>query len=495
MKKKNLLLILILAIVKLIIQLLGNRHYGFHRDELLHLSVSEHLDWGFMEFPPLIGLLGKLSYWLFDYLWGVRLFPTIAGVLILVICCLMVIELGGKSKAVFLAGICVLAFLSYYRNHTLFQPVAFDQFFWVLGFYFLIKFIRTNKTIFLFFLFFTLGFGLMNKYTMALWGFGIIIGFVFYEKGKLFTNKWFYFAGLITLIIVLPNIIWQAKHDFPFLLHLKVLKEKQLNDINFFAFGMDVFNYPYTLIVSLFGLLGFFLDTELKKFKIIGIAFLVTFFTMWLLQSKSYYVYGIYPVAFAGGAVIIENLLHKKPAFIYLIAFFLLIPIIKYIPHMTPILPIEKYVSCYNIKENNGRVELTGDYADMFGWEEQVSLVDSVYQSLSEKEKQNCVIWAENYGEAGAVEILGKKYGLPNPVSRHGSFWLWGYGNKDAAVWISLGNEKSSVEYVFKDVELVKIISHKYAIGEENGIPLYICRNPQIDIEKWWKDYEKKIFN
>jgi len=130
MKKKNLLLILILAIVKLIIQLLGNRHYGFHRDELLHLSVSEHLDWGFMEFPPLIGLLGKLSYWLFDYsLWGVRLFPTIAGVLILVICCLMVIELGGKSKAVFLAGICVLAFLSYYRNHTLFQPVAFDQFF------------------------------------------------------------------------------------------------------------------------------------------------------------------------------------------------------------------------------------------------------------------------------------------------------------------------------------------------------------------------------
>lgn len=187
--------------------------------------------------------------------------------------------------------------------------------------------------------------------------------------------------------------------------------------------------------------------------------------------------------------------MHKKPAFIYLIAFLLLIPNIRYIPHLTPIFSIEKYVSHYNIEENNGRVELTGDYADMFGWEEQVLLVDSIYQSLSEKEKPNCVIWAENYGEAGAVKILGKKYDLPNPVCRHGSFWLWGYGNKDAEVWISLGNEKPSVESVFEEFELVKIIRHKYAIGEENGIPLYICRKPKVDIAEWWEGYKEFIFN
>ena len=179
----------------------------------------------------------------------------------------------------------------------------------------------------------------------------------------------------------------------------------------------------------------------------------------------------------------------------YVIAGISLIPAVFLIPEATPILPIERFVDYAQIEEKNGRAELTGDYADMFGWEEQVQLVDSVYQSLSPEERNNCVLWAENYGEADALKILGKKYNLPNPISRHGSFWSWGYGNKAAEVWISLGNEKPSVEYAFEEIQLVKMITHKYAIGEENGIPLYICRKPKIDIEQWWEDYEAHVFD
>jgi len=133
------------------------------------------------------------------------------------------------------------------------------------------------------------------------------------------------------------------------------------------------------------------------------------------------------------------------------------------------------------------RMALPDDYADMFGWEEQVRLVDSVYQSLTPIEQAHCVLWAENYGEAGALKILGKQYGLPKPISRHGSFWTWGYGQEDATVWISLGNEPSSVKRVFEEFKLAKMIYHPYAIGEENGIPLYICRQPKWNIQQWWK--------
>jgi hypothetical protein len=181
--KKYIPIILVLSIIKLIVQWLGNRNYGFHRDELLHLSVSEHLDWGFMEFPPFIALIGKLSYWCFDYsLLGVRLFPTLAGIGILILCCLIAKELGGKSKAILLSGICILAFLPFYRNHTLFQPVAFDQLFWTLGFYFLVKFINSENKKFLFLLGLTLGLGLMNKYTMFVWAFGLFIGLFFLSE-------------------------------------------------------------------------------------------------------------------------------------------------------------------------------------------------------------------------------------------------------------------------------------------------------------------------
>lgn len=494
--KKYLPIILILSIIKLTIQWLGNKNYGFHRDELLHLSVSEHLDWGFMEFPPFIALIGKISYLLFDYsLLGVRLFPTLAGVGILVLCCFIAKELGGKSIAILLSGICVLAFLPFYRNHTLFQPVAFDQLFWTLGFYFVIKFINSKNKNFLILLGITLGLGLMNKYTILVWAFGLFIGLFFYQKGKVFQNKWLYISALISLVIFLPNIIWQVKNDFPLLKHLQALQANQLNEVNPMEFGLEQLNFPFTLIISLFGLVAFIIDKNLKKYSAVGIASMVIFFTMWLFNSKAYYVFAIYPVLFAGGAVKIESLLSKKPLFAYAIATMVLLPSIYFIPEATPILPIENYVKYAQLKENNGRIELKGDYADMFGWYEQVQLVDSVYQTLSTKEKNNCVLWSENYGEAGALKILGKKYNLPNPISRHGSFWTWGFGNKDADVWISLGNEKLSVESVFQEVELVKIITHKYAIGEENGIPLYICRKPKVDIEKWWKDYEKHVFD
>lgn len=449
-----------------------------------------------MEFPPFIALMGKISYWLFDYsLMGVRLFPTLAGVAILILCCLMAKELGGKSKAVLLSGICILAFIPFYRNHTLFQPVAFNQLFWTLGFYFIIKFINTQHRKFLILLGITLGVGLMNKYTILVWAFGVFVGLFFYKNGMVYRNKWLYISALISLLIFLPNISWQVEHGFPFVKHLQILKKEQLDNLSPFGFGLEQLKFPFTLIISLFGVVAFMVGKNLKNYRAVGIAVLVIFCTMWLLNSKAYYVFGIYPVLFAGGAVKIESLLHKKPNWIYAVALIVLIPTIPFIPYATPVLPIERFIEYTGKQEVNGRIELTDDYADMFGWEEQVKLVDSVYQSLNPSERKNGIIWAENYGEAGAIQILGNKYGLPNPISRHGSFWLWGYDDKNASVCISIGNERASVEQVFEEVQLIKIIKHKYAIDEENAIPLYICRRPKIKIDKWWKTYEEHVFD
>ncbi|MEM8902044.1 MAG: hypothetical protein AAGC85_28310, partial [Bacteroidota bacterium] len=296
-------------------------------------------------------------------------------------------------------------------------------------------------------------------------------------------------------LLVLPNLIWQLQHDIPFLKQLASLEAKQLDEIHPLEFGRAQLRFTSTLIISLVGVYAFLFGESLKKYQAVGVTALVIFMTMWAMKAKAYYVFGIYPVLFAAGAVKVEALLSNKPIWVYVIAFVLPLPYLYFIPQLTPILPIETYVSYKELEEVEGRVELTGDYADMFGWEEQVALVDSVYRSLSPNEQANCVLWAENYGEAGALKILGKKYDLPNPISRHGSFWSWGYGNPEAAVWISLGNETPSVEYVFEEVELVKLITHTYAIGEENGIPLYICRKPKIDIPQWWADYEDHVFD
>lgn len=494
--KKYLPIIVILSLIKLVIHLIANKNYGFHRDELLHLSVSEHLDWGYMEFPPFIAVIGKLAHFLFGYsLSGVRLFPTLAGVAILVLCCLIAKELGGKKNAVFLAGISVLSFIPFFRNHTLFQPVAFDQLFWTLGFYFLIRFVNTKQIKFLVYLGIVSGIGLMNKYTFIVWGFGIAIGLLFFEKGKLYKNIWLYISGGIALVIVLPNIVWQYNNHFPLFTHLQELKKSQLDEIGPYDFALEQLKMPFTLVVGLIGLLACFLDQELKKYKSIGIAVLVIFFAMWFLQSKGYYFFAIYPVLFALGSVKVEKLLQRKPIWNYVVAVVLFVPTIYFIPMATPVLPIKEFVAYNKLEpEKDGRIILTSDYADMFGWDEQVKLVDSLYQSLSESEKSRCIILAENYGEAGAVKILGDKYNLPDPVSRHGSFWTWGPGKNNSDVCISLGNEEEVVNNLFEELTLVKMVTHKYAIDEENNIPVYLCRKPKKKLQELWPELEQYIF-
>jgi len=300
-------------------------------------------------------------------------------------------------------------------------------------------------------------------------------------------------SALLAFIIFLPNIIWQSQNDWPLIGHITRLNEVQLQDIGWLDFGIVQLQYPITLFFSVIG--AYFLINN-DKYRSLGIAAIVIFCSMWILKSKAYYVFALYPVLFAAGSVKLESMLiTKHPAWSAVVVILILIFSIPFIPDATPILPIDRYTSFSNLEESQGRVQLTGDYADMFGWEEQVALVDSVYRSLDPIERDHCVIWAENYGEAGALKILGKKYNLPDPICRHGSFWLWGYQNADARVWISLGNEAGAVHHAFEEVALIKTIYHRYAIEEENAIPLYLCRKPKVDIGTWWQDFRPFIFD
>ena len=332
--RKYIPIIAILAVIKLCIHLVGNRNYGFHRDELLHLSVSEHLAFGYMEFPPFIAWVGKLSYLTFGYsLSGMRIFATIAGILILVLCCLMAKEFGGKNKAVLLAGISVLSFLPYYRNHMLFQPVAFDQLFWALGFYLLLKYINTQNDNFLIYLGFAAGLGMMNKYTFLVWGIGLVAGLLFYKKGKLFGNKWLYVSAMIAFVIFLPNIIWQYQHHFPVFLHLQKLKESQLSEMGPFDFALDQVRLSFTFIFSVLGLFVLLFQKHFKNYRCFGIATIAIFALMWFMQSKGYYFYAIYPVLFAAASVQTERFFERRPIWNYAVAFALIFPVFFYLPY------------------------------------------------------------------------------------------------------------------------------------------------------------------
>lgn len=93
------------------------------------------------------------------------------------------------------------------------------------------------------------------------------------------------------------------------------------------------------------------------------------------------------------------------------------------------------------------------------------------------------------------IHLIGNKnYGLPNPISRYVTFWTWGSGREDVVVWISIGNEQPSIERAFNEVQLVRLVTHEYAIEEEQHIPVYLLRDPKVDIKEWWQSYEEYVF-
>lgn len=494
--KKNYFLIIAFLGIKLLIHLIGNQNYGFHRDELLHLSVGTNLQWGYYEFPPFIALVAKVSLAIFgNSLFGMRLFATLAGLLIMLILNRIILELGGKSKAIILGNVTFLAFLAFFRNHLLFQPVAFDQLFLTLAFYLLFKYFKTLQNRYLIWLALTAALGFLNKYTFIVFIFGILIGLLFQQGKKLFVNRWLYLSGLFFLILILPNVLWQYQHDFPLLLHLQKLKESQLNELGPFDFIIEQLKSPFTLIIALFGVYSLFFKPNFKNFKGIAISITTIFFTMWYMQSKGYYFFAVYPVLFAFGSVVFEKWVENKKVIYYS---FLMITVVLssyFLPKAIPVLPIEKYIAYEKLKPNkNGRYELTSDYADMFGWEEQVKLVDSIYKSLPIKIQKSTSIYAENYGEAGAITILGKNNNLPKVICSHGSFWSFGAGKKSKN-YITIGLEKEVVSELFEKNKLIKRIHHRYAIDEENNIPVYFCSQPKKDIQANWYKLEKYVFD
>src|ERR1700693_2319435 len=103
-RSSYLIFILIFVIIKISLNLLAMSHFGFHRDELLHLVLADHMDWGYKEVPPFIALLAKLSNVFFGTsVFAARIFPTIAGGLIVWLTGQITVEFGGKKFAIALA--------------------------------------------------------------------------------------------------------------------------------------------------------------------------------------------------------------------------------------------------------------------------------------------------------------------------------------------------------------------------------------------------------
>lgn len=434
--KKESILIISLAMISVMYQLAFYDVLEFHRDELLYFSLGEHLDFGYHSVPPIIGLIAYVSTKVFGYtLFAAKFFPAMASGILIYLSSLIINELKGGPFAQFLSAIGIMGSILFARASGLFQPVIFDILFWTFSIYFIIKYINTNLPKYIIYLGIVIGVGFLNKYNILFLVISLLMVIPFTPFRRIFRLKQFYLALTIAFIVVLPNLIWQFIHHFPVISHLSELQDTQLDKMSPGTFLLEqlLMILPST-VVAIPGLIYLLFARRIKEFRITGILSLVVLVLFLLLHGKSYYTAGIYPLLIASGATYFEYLFRKTYWRVLLVAV-LLISEWLLLPMGKPIYGSQKLVHYFDQMEkvsgnnsvrrdeDNQYHKLPQDYSDMLGWNELTDITHKAW--IKVEDKKSCIIFCDNYGEAGAITIIGNKYNLPKPLSFNDNFKYW----------------------------------------------------------------------
>ena len=268
------------AIAKLLVHLYASRHYGYFIDELYYLACGDHLDWGYVDQPPMVALIAKIARLLFgDSLQAIRFLPGLAGAIKVLLTGIIARELGGNRYAQILAALAALVAPGFLAIDNLLSMNSFDALLWTGCAYLLVRIIKTgNQRLWIWFGV-VAGIGLENKHSMLIWGAAITAGLLLTPQRQFFRAPWIWLAGLLAFLIFLPNLIWNYQHHFPFLeLQANIHRSGRnvgLTPLSFF--GEETLSmHPMTLPIWLGGLWFYLFNKAGEPFRVLGWAWVFT---------------------------------------------------------------------------------------------------------------------------------------------------------------------------------------------------------------------------
>ncbi|HKG15840.1 MAG TPA: glycosyltransferase family 39 protein [Pyrinomonadaceae bacterium] len=493
---------LYLSALKLLIHFLTNGGYGYFRDELYYLACGEHLDWGYVDQAPLIAVVAWFERAVFgDSLFALRLLPALAGAATVFLTGLIAREAGGRRFAVLVACVSVIVAPYFLSINTILTMNAFEPLVWVACAYLLVRILKYGESRLWIPFGLVAGLGLMNKHSTLAFGFAVVAGLAVAQSRRQFLNPWLWAGGAVALLVFAPNVIWQVQHGWP---TVEVLRNADKNqNVAFslaeFVKGQVLLMHPLTFPVWAAGLYFYLFRREARPFRALGWAFVALFALMVVFRAKVYYMTPFYPILLASGGVQVETWLGARPLLRAWARPALVVVLLAggalFAPLALPVLPVEtfiRYQSALGIEPpRTEKLKLAGLpqlYADMFGWEEMTREVAGVYNSLPPEERERCAVFARNYGEAGAIDFFGPRYGLPKSIGKHQNYFLWGPRDYTGECVITIGEKLSDVSKSFDQVEQVATFTHPYVLPHENNNPVFLCRKPKRPLKEIWPD-------
>jgi hypothetical protein len=485
-------IVLCIALANLLFHCYINNRYGYFRDEFNYMACGDHLAWGYVDHAPLIPFLIRICRVILgDSLRSVRFIPALASSAVVILTATIARELGGRRFALLLSALTVALAPVYLSNGSLLTTNCLEPLLWMGCVYFVILAIKRNEPRYWLWFGLIAGIGLEEKYSIAVFGFALVVGLLLTEQRRVFAGKWIWLGGAIAFLVFLPNFLWNVQHHWPFVELMRNIKadgrDVQLSAAAYFAQQILIV-HPFFAPIWITGVLAFFFSIRFKPYRTFGWCYLAAFAVFVALKGKNYYLAPIYPMFLAAGAIVIESAIERsrqswlKPILVGLV----LAGGAWLAPVVVPVLPVEQFISYMKklpfkvprSEHSHMRAVLPQHFADQFGWEEMVASVNQAYTRLSPEERPGCGIFAQDYGQAGAIDFFGRRYGLPPALSGHQTYFLWGPRGYSGNCLIVLDDSREVLEREFESVEYVGMSDNPYALERE--IPVFICRGAKF---------------
>jgi hypothetical protein len=461
--------------------------YGFHRDELYFLACAQHLQASYVDQPVLSPLLAWVSLKLFGVsLAGLRVWPALAAWATVVVSGLIARELGGGRRAQLLAAVAAATMPVLLAADHLAGPTAFDVLAWAGLALIVARIGRTGDCRWWLAGGLVLGLGLANKHSVGFFAVALFVGALLSGGRRMVLNRWFAAGAVIAAAFTIPDIWWQAQHQWATITMTRTLSQENggLGNISSWVIGQVIIAALALVWVWVAGL-RFLWRSERPLWRALAWAYglLFVFFAL-TTGAKIYYLAGAYIYLLAAGAVAIDGWLRARPGRMRNLMLATALTAAAILPIVLPVLP----------PADIGTSRVNPELAESIGWPQLVSAVRTTWTSLPPRQRASAVIFASNYGEASAINELGRGTGLPEAVSGHNTYWWWGPGNPHASTVVAVmpgpvdgTGDDAYLRQFFTSVRAVATLPNPYGIhNQEWGGHVYLCTGPRHPWGQMW---------
>lgn len=503
----------IVSISVMLVHIATNGRFGFHRDELQVLDDARHMARGFVAYPPVTPLIERVGMALFgSSLVGLRLFSVLAQGVVVILTGLIARELGARRLAQIVVALTVAVAPIAMFSATEFQYTSFDYLWCVLIAYFLVRLLKYENPRWWIGIGIAVGIGLETKYTMAFYVAGILGALLLTAQRRYLKSRWLWYGVALAFLIFLPNLIWQFQHDLVSLHFLQHIHRRDVGEGRANGYWLHQFminTNPWLAPLWLAGLYYFFFDRDGKRYRMLGWLWVIPVVVLFALKGRGYYAAAVYPMLFGAGCVLWDRLVLRvrqlggrqdvasgaRPSRVSPVGTALVwaVWLTTFAAIALGAYSVGRFVFPLGpISPGNFALKNNGDLREEIGWRELVAEVARIRDSLTPSEREHLGIITGNYGETGAVDLYGPKYGLPQAISGTNTAWYRGYGNPAPQTLIIVGSPRSYVDETFQSCRLAGHDGNRYGIENEESIDhpdIFVCGPPRLPWAQFWAQF------